>query len=138
MKKTGFTLIEIIVSITIIAILTAIALPAYQDYLKRAHVFEGIHLASGVKFSVYEYYYKNGTWPLDNTASGLPIAISIKGNSTNSVSVSNGNVIITYNTKVGNGQVIVFSPTRIAGAVGWSCNSSSTTVPSKYRPANCR
>ena len=134
----GFTLIELMISIAIIGILVAIALPAYQDYVKRTHVLEGFQVASRVKFSVYEYYYQKGIWPLDNSSTDLPLATSITGNAVNSVAVHNGKIIITYNTKVGFNQVITLSPTiNNIGSIIWDCKINST-VPTKYRPSSCR
>ncbi|RMH34406.1 MAG: prepilin-type N-terminal cleavage/methylation domain-containing protein, partial [Gammaproteobacteria bacterium] len=40
-QSQGFTLIELMIVIAIIGILAAVAIPAYQDYLKRSHVSEG-------------------------------------------------------------------------------------------------
>ena len=134
----GFTLIELMISVAIIGILVAIALPAYQDYLKRSHVLEGLQLASRVKFSVYEYYYHKGQWPLDNVTTDLPLPSSITGNAVNSVSIQNGKIIITYNTAVGFNQNITLTPTiNSIGSINWDCKTNST-VPAKYRPQSCR
>ncbi|NNK52653.1 MAG: prepilin-type N-terminal cleavage/methylation domain-containing protein, partial [Xanthomonadales bacterium] len=50
----GFTLIELMIVIAIVAILLALALPAYQDYTIRAKVTEGLSVAASPKLAVSE------------------------------------------------------------------------------------
>src|SRR5690348_17522979 len=66
--QKGFTLIELMIVVAIIAILAAIAIPAYQDYVVRSQVSEGMSLADGAKTAVAEFYSNYGHYPLNNTS----------------------------------------------------------------------
>ena len=68
--QKGFTLIELMIVVAIIAILAAIAIPQYQNFTARAQVSEGISLASGLETKIADYYNSTGNWPTDNTTLG--------------------------------------------------------------------
>lgn len=135
--QQGFTLIELMIVVAIIGILAAVALPAYQDYTKRARVSEGLQLASGAKTAVSEYVASNNVWPDSNASAGLATSTDIKGNAVTSVAVGTGGAItVTYNNTVDNGKTVIVSPTTTAGGVTWTCTGG--TLDAKYRPTQCR
>ena len=60
MKKTdGFTLVELIVVIAILAILGGVAVPAYSGYVTKANQQADISLVGEVKDALMLYYYNN-------------------------------------------------------------------------------
>jgi type IV pilus assembly protein PilA len=143
-KMQGFTLIELMIVVAIIAILAAIALPAYQDYVIRSQVSEGSVLSDGAKTAFAEFYSNTGRNPPSNASAGLATPASIIGNYVTSVNVSTGKIVATYgaqaNTKI-TGKVLTFSPySQQGGSMGWSCKnpSSGTNVDLKYLPTVCR
>src|SRR3990167_2806509 len=91
-NQKGFTLIELMIVVAIIAILAAIAISQYQDYVIRSQVSEGSSLADGVKTAVGEYYNNRGRWPTSNSSAGLALAGSIKGEYVSSVNIADASV----------------------------------------------
>jgi type IV pilus assembly protein PilA len=134
--QKGFTLIELMIVIAIIAILAAFAIPAYGDYTKRTYVAEGLSLATGAKNAVVDAFSSNGTIPagFNNLGAGLASAANITGQAVTSVTVTAATadqplITIAYNAKVASGAELglAMETTSTNGSYRWSCGRSKPT-----------
>ncbi|WHZ19240.1 MAG: Type IV pilin PilA [Rhodanobacteraceae bacterium] len=142
--QKGFTLIELMIVVAIIAILAAIAIPAYQDYLIRSQVSEGESLTGGAKVAISEFYANKGYFPPANSSAGLASPGSITGKYVTQVDAGTkaGQIVVTYgnqaNTKItaSGSDTLVLSAVTAAGSISWTCTPS--TINQKYLPSSCR
>ena len=149
MKKAqqGFTLIELMIVVAIIGILAAIALPAYQDYIARSKVTEGMGYLDSVKTSVAEYAATNGRLPasLDEAGIASPSTQYISaavwngggaGATTAQVRLTLTNINSTLNAADAVHLTATFNSTD--NTVAWSCGTGLGTTAYKFLPSNCR
>jgi len=61
-RSPGFTLIELMITVAIIAILSAIAIPAYTDYVRRGRIAEAFSALSGMRVKLEQYFQDNRTY----------------------------------------------------------------------------
>ena len=156
-RVSGFTLIELMIVISIIGILATLALPTYQDRVIRAQVSEGLLLADFVKQSVGAYYTRNRALPRDNAAAGLPDSKLIIGNYITEIKVREGAIDITFGNRTNKfitGKTLTLRPAVVQAApvvpIAWVCGKAATpdkmtvmgadttNLPPSHLPIDCR
>ena len=133
--EKGFTLIELMIVVAIIAVLAAIAVPQYRNYTARAQATEGLTLASSAKTGIVEFQDNNGTWPTNNTDAGIAPAANHSGEYVESVGVVGNVVTITFGSGVHNGNTITLTATDQGGSISWAC--ASATISDNQLPTIC-
>lgn len=76
-RVKGFTLLELMVTVAIIGILAAVALPAYTDYVKRGRIPQATNNLSAMRVKLEQYFQDNRTYVgacADGTVAPLPQA----------------------------------------------------------------
>ena len=142
--QKGFTLIELMIVVAIIAILAAIAISQYQDYVIRSQVSEGSSLADGVKTALGEFVNNRGYFPPNNASAGLSTPVSIKGEYVGAVTIfdtKTGVIVAYYNGNKANTSIkstpmaLRFSAVRNGGSLEWHCTSAN--LKQKWCPSSC-
>ncbi|WP_426397123.1 pilin [Ralstonia sp. R-29] len=163
-RQRGFTLIELMIVVAIVGILAAVAVPAYQDYVARSRVTEGLALAATAKTAVAENALAGAV--LDQ---GYDVANSATRNVTSiAIDQTTGEILITYapNVAAAGSNTLILKPTasraalvgtttsstRPVGPIRWDCYAAgvttrdgvtdlpaiAATLPGNIAPADCR
>lgn len=143
-NKRGFTLIELMITVAIVGVLSAIAIPAYKDYTIKAKVSEGMLLAEGYKAEMTEYISSHGSldgWDIGfimNPTSNISSVFTANykerdGNSYKGVLVNMKDLKLDSSIR----RTIGYYPKvdDLTGAIKWECVVAQSFL--KYAPSSC-
>lgn len=141
-QQSGFTLLELVITLSIVAVLATLALTNYSRYSQRASVSTGLALTGPIKLSLSAYFMKNSKFPENNAEAGLAASGAYTNSHVRSISVTAdpvpGTITITYkgDRAISEGDTLLLIPLASAGSVRWTC--TSYMLLDSLLPANCR
>lgn len=149
-SQSGFTLVELIITTCILAILSSIALAQMRDYSRRARVSEVMMAATSCKNMVSESYPvldtppSAGAWGCETASSGTRYAGGVQTSSNGVIRVAITNIDLNMD-----GKYVYLSPARVNNTLmtapadlgssvrAWQCGSDLSFVRNAL-PASCR
>ncbi|HEX6018011.1 MAG TPA: pilin [Burkholderiaceae bacterium] len=153
----GFTLVELMVAVAVVAILATLALPSFQAPMVRQQVVDSAALINVAKNAVAGSWSATHKLPADNAEAALPEADKLVGNYVSSVRVESGAVHVVFGNQANGaikGRTLSFRPAVVDAApmvpIAWVCGGAPvpgnmsakgadrTDVAAKYLPLNCR
>jgi type IV pilus assembly protein PilA len=147
LRGDGFSMMEILVVIAIVAILATLAVPSYLDKIVRDQIVEALPLADIAKSPLAGSWTALQTFPTDNAAAGLPAPDKIVNNFVSSVLVRSGAIDLTFGNRASGaikGKVLTLRAAVVEDAprsVTWVCGYTKApdkmTVRARTTPA-CR
>ena len=134
-SEKGFTLIELMIVAAIVAILTALALPAYRVYAVRARISDALVSVAGYKVAVLENVANDAALRPRSCANVGPLAGPIAH--VESINCRGDGVLVVKTTELAGNVTLTFTPTMNASSiVEWRCGLEEGDP--RYVPADCR
>ncbi|MFO1305046.1 MAG: pilin [Burkholderiales bacterium] len=157
MRAPGFTMLEMMAALAVVAILATLAVPSYLEQIVREQIKSALPLADIAKAPVAASWRDLQAFPADNAAAGLPPAGKIVGTHVSAVAIKDGAIHITFGNRASTtiaGKTLTLRPAVVVDApvvpVAWVCGYAEpprpmtvigenlTDVPPGLLPLDCR
>jgi type IV pilus assembly protein PilA len=156
-RAAGFTWIEMLMVVGVVALLALMAIPSLHDGALRKQVKEGLVLADVAKGGVQLVWSAAGDMPADNKAAGIPEREKIVGSFVKDVNVDHGAITVTFGNNASSaldGKRVTLRPAvvpdELSVPIAWLCHAArvphgmevrgrdETDVPPEFLPVDCR
>ncbi|MBL8510007.1 MAG: pilin [Betaproteobacteria bacterium] len=153
----GFTLLELMIVVAVIAILASISIPYFYGQIIRGQIVDSMSLAEVAKRAVSAVYTATGKLPENNEAASIPVSDKMVGNYVTRVEVIDGAITLTFGNnshKQIAGKQLTLRPAIVADSpqvpIAWVCAARAvpngmaaigqdrTSIPVGWLPFNCR
>jgi type IV pilus assembly protein PilA len=157
MRQRGFSWIELLAVVTVVAILALMAVPGLQDQALKGQVKEGLGLADLAKQGVQAAYSLAGDMPANNEAAGIPPRNKIVSSLVTEVAVDKGAITLTFGNNASRaleGKHVTIRPAIVADQprvpISWICakvgipkgmeirGDDKTDIQASWLPIDCR
>lgn len=149
-NQKGFTLIELMIVVAVIGVLSAIAIPQYQQYVAKAEVASALTTLTGLKTNVEASTVENGTFPAAGSENdlGAPVSLDLgdidfTGQGTGA-SAASGTITFEFATSASSGVSTLVSGRTFElnrdNNGTWICRAGTTgtAVSSNLLPKSCQ
>ena len=155
-RANGFTLIELMIAVAIVAILATIAMPSMLAQRQRSDVADAIRMAKSIRNDVTNYYSSHLAFPANNIEAGVPEPEQLIGNKVTRIEVEDGAIHITLGNKAAKplrDKIVSMRPAVVSGSpaspISWLCGAdepvpgmeavgnNKTDINNGFIPSSC-
>jgi type IV pilus assembly protein PilE len=131
-KNSGFTLIEVMITVAIVGILAAVALPAYSDYIKRGNIPEATTNLASMRVKLEQYYQDNRNYGVAGAACGVPNPTGKNFTYACTTGATDQSYIVTATGNSGmSGFSYTINEAGVRGSTAWGVTSTTCWITKK-------